>query len=74
MFNVHRIEKVVGPVFGPDFGPTSDFFGVVPGVFPGGFGIVERYFREVLGVFRAICVRSCAGRSPGIFPALPDGF
>ena len=52
MFNVHRIEKVVGPVFGPIFGQKSDFFGVVPGVFPGGFGIVERYSREVPRVFR----------------------
>ena len=29
----------------------SDFFGVVPGVFPGGLGIVERYSCEVLSFF-----------------------
>ena len=51
MFNVHRIEKVVGPVFRADFGPKSDFFQVGPGAFPGGFFIDERYSREVPGLF-----------------------
>ena len=43
--------EVVGPVVGPIFGPKSDFFGVVPGVFPGGFFIVDWYSREVPGLF-----------------------
>ena len=47
MFNVHRIEKVVGPVFGP----KSDFFGVAPGVFPGGLGIVVGSFGVIPRVF-----------------------
>ena len=37
--------------FGTRFRFFSDFFGVVPGVFPGGLGIVERCSHEVLGVF-----------------------
>ena len=40
-----------GFTFGSLFVFFSDFFQVVPGVFPGGFFIIERYSRDVLGVF-----------------------
>ena len=69
--------EVVGPVLGPIFGPKSDFFGVVPGVFPGGLGIVDWYSREVLGVFEELFpdfFGSCSGTYFGKNPALPDGF
>ena len=42
-----------GVTFGSLFRLFSYFFAVVPGAFPGGLGIVERYSRKVPGVFRA---------------------
>ena len=69
--------EVVGPVLGPIFGPKSDFFGVVPGVFPGGFFINDWYSREVPGLFRATFsdfFGSCSGTYFGQFAGLPDGF
>ena len=57
MFHVQTTKKVAGPDLGPIFGQKSDFFGVVPGVFPGGLGIVEWCSRAGLGVFRATCFR-----------------
>ena len=77
MLHIQTIERVAGPVFGSIFGQTSDFFGVVPGMFPGGLGIVEWCSRAGLGVFRATFFdffRTCSGRSPGMFPVLPDSF
>ena len=55
MFNIHRIEKVVGPVFGPDFGHKSDFFrtfsGGVPGVSRECWGVSVEGLRAVSGWF-----------------------
>ena len=59
------------------FSHFSNFFGPVPGVFPGALGTMEWSSREVLGVFLDTFLYffgSCWGRSPGIFPVLPDVF
>ena len=74
MSYIHRSGRTG---FRTDLGPESDFFQVVPGGFPGGFWAMEKASHEVPGVFRATFFDffgSCSGRSPGIFPALPDGF
>ena len=44
-------RKLVRTIVRHVFGHFSDFFPLVPGVFPGGRGIIERRSREVLGVF-----------------------
>ena len=67
----------LGVTFFDIFRHFSDFFRDVPGMFPGCSGIIERSSRTLPGVFSDTFRHffgSCPGRSPGIFPALPDSF